>query len=223
MMNLTARRDSQSLLRHLVRTLLALVLIGLSLHSMAQGTFVEGKDYVPVDPPQPVENPGKVEVIFFFGYWCPHCNEFDPGFTSWSKKQGADVVIRHIPIAFMDSEVPLQRLFYTLDALGKEGELHSKVFAAIHQEQNPLNTLDLQMQFAQKNGIDPQKFKDLYNSFSVQSRVRRASQVAQSYGVDSVPFVTVDGKYQVPNQRNTFDILDFLVAAERKKMGPGKS
>jgi thiol:disulfide interchange protein DsbA len=215
-------------LRHVLGGLVAALACSLVLPVQAQlqgaaATPVEGRDYQRLDPQEPVETPGKIEIIFFFGYWCPHCNEFEPGFSDWSKKQAADVIIRHIPIAFADAQVPLQRLYYVLDTLGKEAELRTKVFAAIHVDQNPLNTLELQTQFAQKNGIDPKKFADLYNSFSVQTRVRRASQMAQAYGVDGIPFVTVDGKYRLGEQRNVFVVLDSLVAGERKSLPAGKS
>lgn len=201
------------------KALLALVFVGFALQTHAQGTPpAEGRDFERVDPVQPVETPGKVEVIFFFGYWCPHCNEFDPGFSAWTQKQAADVVIRHVPIAFNDGQVPLQRLYYVLDSLGQETALRSKVFAAIHVDQNPLNTPELQAQFAQKNGIDSKKYLDLYNSFSIQSRVRRATQMAQSYGVDGIPFVAVDGKYRLGERASVYTTLDYLVAAERKTL-----
>ena len=209
--------------RRLVLGLAALLLMVPSLPVLADSAPPgEGRDYQRIDPPQPIETPGKVEVIFFFGYWCPHCNEFDPGFLDWSKKQAADVAIRHVPIAFAAWQEPLQRLFYVLESLGKETELHSKVFAAIHVDHNPLNTLELQTQFVQNNGIDPKKYTDLYNSFSIQTRVRRATQMAQNYGVDGIPFVTVDGKYHLGEQANTFAVLDSLVANERKVLTAGK-
>ena len=189
--------------RRLVLGLAALLLMVPSLPVLADSAPPgEGRDYQRIDPPQPIETPGKVEVIFFFGYWCPHCNEFDPGFLDWSKKQAADVAIRHVPIAFAAWQEPLQRLFYV--------------------DHNPLNTLELQTQFVQKNGIDPKKYTDLYNSFSIQTRVRRATQMAQNYGVDGIPFVAVDGKYHLGEQANTFAVLDSLVANERKVLTAGK-
>jgi len=168
---------------------------------------------------QPTDSPGKIEVIEFFAYWCPHCNDFDPPLNEWIKRQGPDVVVRHVPIAFNDAQVPLQRIYYVLDALGKEPELRAKVFAAIHIDNNPLNTPDEQAAFAAKNGIDRKKYLDLYNSFSIQARVTRASQMAQAYGVDSVPTLAVDGKYTLGGRPNTLGVLDQLVAMERKSMG----
>ena len=39
------------------------------------GTPAEGKDYVKLAQPLAVA-PGKVEVVEFFWYGCPHCNAF---------------------------------------------------------------------------------------------------------------------------------------------------
>ena len=42
--------------------------------------------------PQPVSAPaGKVEVIEFFWYGCPHCYEFEPTIEAWVKKQGNNI------------------------------------------------------------------------------------------------------------------------------------
>jgi thiol:disulfide interchange protein DsbA len=44
----------------------------------AQGAPVEGQQYVRLSQPQPVLVPGKIEVIEFFWYGCPHCYAFEP-------------------------------------------------------------------------------------------------------------------------------------------------
>ena len=181
---------------------------------------VRGTNYVELSPPQPTEASGKIEVIEFFWYGCPHCNTFEPSLNDWIKKQAADVVVRHVPAAFNDSLVPHQRLYYALDALGKEADLRAKVFAAIHVERNPLNKEEMQADFVARNGIDRKKFIDTYNSFTVQSKTRRASQLAEGFGVDGVPMMAVNGKYTIPNAPNTLAVLDYLVARER--MGTAK-
>jgi len=204
------------------RNLLGIFLISLTSVALAQKvSFVEGKDYRLVKPAQAVETPaGKIEVIEFFWYGCPHCYSFESSLNDWIKKQAADVVVRHIPAAFNDSLVPHQRLYYALDALGKEADLRAKVFAAIHVERNPLNKEEIQADFVARNGIDRKKFIDTYNSFTVQSKTRRASQLAEGFGVDGVPMMAVNGKYTIPNAPNTLAVLDYLVARER--MGTAK-
>lgn len=200
------------------QTVLAALLLGYTCQALAQSTLQEGKDYQRLSIAQPTDSPGKIEVIEFFAFWCPHCNDFDPSLNEWIKHQGADVVVRHVPIAFSDAQVPLQRIYYALDALGKEPELRAKVFAAIHIDHDPLNTPDEQAAFAAKNGIDPKQYLNLYNSFSVQTHVARANQLAQAYGVDSVPTLAVNGKYTLGGRPNTLSVLDQLVASERKSL-----
>ncbi|HXC39679.1 MAG TPA: thiol:disulfide interchange protein DsbA/DsbL, partial [Burkholderiales bacterium] len=111
--------------------------------------------------------PGKVEVIEFFWYSCPHCNAFEPKLDAWVKKLPPDVVLKRVPVAFRDDFVPQQRLYYTLEAMGKVDELHAKVFRAIHTERQAINREDLIVEWVGKQGLDQAKFKELYNSFSV--------------------------------------------------------
>src|SRR3569832_1443197 len=126
----------------------------------------DGKDYRTLDKRAPVEAPaGKIEVVEFFWYNCPHCNAFEPTLQAWSKKLPEDVVLRRIPAAFRDDMVPQQRFFYTLEALGKVGELHTKVFDAIHKERLDLTKQPGIVDWVAKQGIDPQKFTEIYTSF----------------------------------------------------------
>ena len=191
--------------------LLAALTLATSVH--AQKAPREGIDYRIVKPAQPVEAPaGKVEVIEFFGYWCPHCDAFEPAMTDWAKKNAANVDVRFVPFAFHPSHIPFQKLYYTLAALGKESELRKKVFAAIHGEHSLSADVNSMADFAAKNDIDRKKFIDTFNSFSVQSRVNRANQIATAYGVDGVPMLGIGGKYLVSVQAQTIGNADYFVA-----------
>ena len=94
--------------------------------------YLTPRPTVPVDAP-----PGKVEVIEFFWYDCPHCNAFEPRLEAWPKKLPPDVVFNRVPGGFRDDFVPQQRLYYALEAMGKVDDLHAKVFYAIHVNHEP--------------------------------------------------------------------------------------
>ena len=52
--------------------------------SMGQsGKIEEGLDYRVLPIAQPVAVKGKVEVIEFFWYGCPHCYDFEPDISAW--------------------------------------------------------------------------------------------------------------------------------------------
>ena len=55
--------------------------------AMAQARqFKEGKDFKRLDKPVAPDAPaGKVDVIEFFWYSCPHCNAFEPTLDAWVK------------------------------------------------------------------------------------------------------------------------------------------
>ena len=161
----------------------------------AQGTPVEGTHYVKLNQALAVP-PGKIEVIEFFWYGCPHCNAFEPALEAWPKKLPADIAFRRVPVAFRDEPfVAHQKIFYALDAMGLIPTLHRKVFYAIHGERQKLDKpADIQA-FMQKNGVDGAKFIETFNSFSVQTKVRQASKLAADYKIDGVPAIGVQGRY----------------------------
>ena len=184
---------------------------------------VAGKDYTVLSTPQPVEAPaGKIEVIEFMWYGCPHCNEFDPYLEAWVKKQGPDVVFKRVPVAFRDDFIPHSKLYHAVDALGLANQLTPTIFHEIHVNKNYLLTPEDQAKFLAKNGVDPKKFMDAYNSFSTQSAIQRDKKLLEDFKIDGVPTLAVQGKYETgPAQTNslpgTIQVLDYLVAQVRAK------
>lgn len=182
----------------------------------------EGSDYLALDKRAPVEAPaGKVEVVEFFWYSCPHCNRFEPALEEWIKKAPKDVVVRRVPIAFRPDFEPQQRLYYVLEAMNKVQELHKKVFYAIHAEKQLLNTPDLIAAWVEKQGINKAKFLELYNSFSIATKARKATQLQDAYKIDGVPALGVAGRFYTSGSlaqtmERALIITDYLINEVRK-------
>ncbi len=157
---------------------------------------VNGVDYRTLEQPQPTEAGGnKVEVIEFFWYACPHCNALEPALNDWVKKQGDNILFKRVPVNFRESFVPQQRLYYTLEEMGKLDEMHAKVFQAIHNGRQTLDTDASVIEFIEKQGIDKKEFVKRYNSFSVSAKVTRAKYLQGAYNVDGVPMIAIGGRY----------------------------
>ena len=183
---------------------------------------VAGTDYTVLQAAQPVDAQGKIEVIEFMWYGCPHCNEFDPYLEAWVKKQGPDVVFKRVPVAFRDDFIPHSKMYHALDALGLADKLTPAVFNEIHVKKNYLLTPEAQATFLATQGVDKKKYMDAYNSFSTQSDLQRDTKLMQDYKIDGVPTLAVQGKYETgPATTNslpgTIQVLDFLVAQIRAK------
>jgi thiol:disulfide interchange protein DsbA len=182
----------------------------------------EGTDFLSIGKPAPTEAPaGKVEVVEFFWYSCPHCNAFEPKLEAWIKAAPKDVYIRRVPVAFRDDFVPQQRLFYTLEAMNKLDEMHRKVFYAIHNEHQKVDTQETIAAWIEKQGLDKAKFLELYNSFSIQTKARKGSQLQDAFKVQGVPALGIAGRFytdgsQAGNMDKALAVTDYLVAEVRK-------
>ena len=185
-------------------------------------TPVAGTEFDVVEPRVAVEAPvGKIEVVEFFWYNCPHCNAFEPRLAQWVAKLPKDVAFRRVPIAFKADFVPQQRLFFALEAMGLVEKLHAKVFAAIHGEKLNLSTPEAITEWVARQGVDKAKFMEHYNSFSVITKSSKATQLQNAYKVEGVPALGVAGRFytdgtKAGSMERTLQVVEFLLTEIRK-------
>ena len=188
--------------------------------------FKSGKDFLTLDRPLATESgTGKVELIEFFWYSCPHCNMFEPSFAQWVKNAPKDVMVRRMPVSFRDDFAPQQRLFFTIEAMNLMETLHPKVFAAIHVEKLLLNTDASVLAWAEKQGVDKAKFNEVYKSFGVASKLKRAVQLQNEYKVEGVPSLGVAGRYYIDgtlagSMDRALKVAESLIAQARTAPAP---
>jgi protein dithiol oxidoreductase (disulfide-forming) len=183
-----------------------------------------GPPYSLLNPPQPTDGSGKVEVIEFFWYGCPHCYALEPAVNAWLKTAPKDVVFKRIPAFPSDAWGRDALMYYTLEAMGLLDTYHEKVFDAIHRDKVNFASNSKRDEWFKANGIDPAKFAEVEKSFAVVSKLSRARQLTQSYKVDSVPRIIVNGKYvtsaeQAGGVDKLFPEVDQLIAMARKDKG----
>lgn len=206
---------------------LVLVVGGLFASFMATAgavELVEGKDFQRLKSPASIQPGQKIEVIEFFSYGCPHCNDLEPYLETWMKTIPADVQFRRVPVMFQERWKALARVYYTLDAMGEENKLSMSVFNAIHVGNVPLYQDKAFFDWAASKGLDKAKVAEIYGSFGIDSKLKRALVLAQEYNIQAVPTMIVDGKFMTSSDRigghaNVPAALDALIAkarAERK-------
>jgi thiol:disulfide interchange protein DsbA len=193
-----------------------------SASAWAQQAFRSGKDYITLDKAVATEaGSGKIEVLEFFWYSCPHCNVFEPAFEQWAKNAPKDVVVRRIPVAFREDFVPQQRLYFTLEAMNLVEKMHIRVFTAIHGEKQMLNSDAAVLAWAEKQGIDKAKFEQTYKSFGVATKAKRAVQLQNDYKIEGVPSLGVAGRYYIDgtlagSMPRALQVADSLIAQVRQ-------
>ena len=201
----------------------AVALSGLGLPGIASASPaapVEGTDYTLLKTPLTLPRTGKVEVIEFFWYGCPHCNAFEPTIEPWIAKLPADVHFHRVPVQFNALQEIHQRIYYTWEMLGLLDRMHAKTFARFHVQRKPINSEDDMLEFAKESGLDAAKVKATWDSFGMTSKIRQALQLSDDYRVDGVPMIGIHGRYTTsPSMGGPHECLataDTLIAQLRK-------
>ena len=215
-MNLTRRAFHRYLLA-------ALAVTALPVHSrVARATpLIEGRDYELILPPQPGDSPGRIEVIEFFSYGCPHCKDFHPLVMAWASRLPKDVSFRRVPVSFGRAAwANLARLYRSLEAIGELARLDDAVFRAIHDTRTNLYTDKAILHWVRRQGVDEKRFSSAFQSFGVNTQLARDEQLTRSYKVQGVPLLTVAGRYAVTGQAakglaDLLPIADGLIAMAR--------
>ncbi len=178
-----------------------------------------GENYTVLSQPQPTQSGNKIEVLEFFFYGCSHCFKLHPLLSAWEKKMPKDVELTFVPAIFNPTWETMGRTFYALEALGQRVKLHDDLYNAWNVSNMDLTDEAKVTDFVAQHGIDRKKFSDAYNSFSMQSKVTRAKQMGQSYGIRGTPTLIVDGKYLITglHPAETIDVLNTLIDKARKE------
>lgn len=195
------------LFNSLIRRTLAVttIMTGLMLMPFAQAQAQTEGRYQTLKAVQPSETSGKIEVLEFFAYTCPHCKAMEPLVEKWSATLLGDVALQRVPVAFNANMADLQKLYYTLENMERL-DLHPAVFKALHDERKSIITESEIIKWAEDQGLDPEIFGDIFRSFGIQARVNRANELAKNYQIEGTPSIAVGGQFVTsPSMANSYE------------------
>jgi protein dithiol oxidoreductase (disulfide-forming) len=218
--------------RELLAALCASPALWLAPEGRAQAPSIpqEGSEFTVLSSPQPTDPPGKIEVLDFFWYGCPHCYAFLPELEAWRKRLASDVAFKHVPVTLNPGTEAHTKIFYALQSLGKVDELHIKVFDALQIKRMRMLDTDEIADFMAANGIARDKWLAAFNSFSVAGGLNRARLTARAYLVDSTPTLACDGRFVTsPAMGHSYSpggvlgVMDYLLDRARRDHALRKS
>ncbi len=205
------------------KLVLLLLLVSPVLMAEEAVSFQENENYFEIFPNYPSSEKGKVDVQEFFWYNCPHCYEFEPFLEPWVAKKPEDINFSQVPALFGKSGRLHAELYYALEAMGKLPDLHLKIFKAIHEEGQRLESREVIESFLQGQGVDLLVYRQAVASFGVQTKVNRAEELGTRYMLKSVPTVVVNGTYrtgQVNSYEQKIELIDYLIDKVRQEPTP---
>jgi thiol:disulfide interchange protein DsbA len=192
------------------------LLFGLAFAALAHAagdTFEAGKNWFPVEPPQPTSTGDKVEIVEVFSYACPACNVFQPTVDKLKAALPANAELVYLPASFRpDEDWPVfQRAYYTAQALGIADKTHQATFDAVwkedgtlhiadpttHRPIKPMPTIEIVAALYAKFGVKAEDVVATAKSFAINAKMKNADAQLKAYGVDSTPSLIVNGKYRL--------------------------
>ncbi len=200
-------------------------LLAVQAWAVEEGAVVEGIDYTELTRPQPTESREKIEVLEVFMYSCPHCFYLEPTLDKWLATKPENVTFDRMPALFGAKVIPHAKAYYAAELIGKGEQFHLPLFWALHENKQTIWDEEALVTFAETQGIDGKEFRNAYHSFDVDMRVRRAAEMREHFGIDSVPTIIVNGKYrtspaQVGSRKKLIRVIDHLIGIESGKETP---
>tara|TARA_Y100001936_G_scaffold170073_1_gene166320 strand:- start:717 stop:1325 length:609 start_codon:yes stop_codon:yes gene_type:complete len=202
------------MLKHIQYSLLVLFVILTSNNVFAQ-------KYAQISTEKQTES-DQIIIYEFFWYGCPHCFNLEPTMDRIEADLDKDAKVVKVPVALRDSWLPHAKLYYSLSQMDVIDNIHNLIFEEIHIENNRLDNEDVMAQFLGKNGIDTKDFSEKYNSYGTEARIKKASNLARKYQINSVPTIVVNGKYLtsgsfVSSYDELYSVVNLLVERERNE------
>ena len=189
--------------------------------ALAQG---QGKyAYTELKQQQPAETTsGKIEVLEFFWYGCPHCYTLEPTLETWLKKLPKDVQFVRVPAILSEQWQSDAAIFYTFEAMNLTDKLHKPFFDAIHRDGLRTSSQQALAEWLKKQGVDDKRFFDTMRSMGVDTRVRRAAHLTLAYRINGTPAMAIRGRYTVSAEQGRshngmVETVDHLIGLARKQ------
>lgn len=206
---------------------LALSLLLVSQLGLAQDEpYQEGVHYFIIDQTPAQNDSGIVEVTELFSYACSHCNTFEPYMQSWMKSKPENAKLNRIAVAFgRRAWEMMARGYITAEMLGIVEESHIAMMDAIWKHGKQFRNLDELADFYSGFGVERKAFIDTFNSFAVDSQLRKSQRDVQLFGITGTPSLVVARKYRITSNKDVrdfnamLDVVNYLVEKETTASG----
>lgn len=143
----------------------------------------------------------KVTVVEFADLQCPACASVQPGLKSILEKHKGNVnfVFRHFPLSIHRNAIKAAEAAEAAGEQGKFWEMAETLYTFQSNWQAENNPTELFIEYAEKLGLDTEKFKKDIESGKYGAKIQKGIEDGLGYGVNSTPtFFVNDKKVETP-------------------------
>lgn len=168
--------------------------------------------------------PGKVKVIEFADFYCPHCHQFDEtGLPLLVKEFGSKLEVTMVGFPVIRGKLPTPfDMYEQAKMMGKGNEMKTVLFRTIHKDKID-GVLDRSIRdvLIREVGLDPKAFEDGMAGGKPAKAVEDGKRWGERIKVSSTPSILLDGNIKVdgPNMTpdNVIMIIRSILENDRKK------
>ena len=168
--------------------------------------------------------PGKVKVMEFADFYCPHCHQFDEtGLPLLVKEFGSKLEVTMVGFPVIRGKLPTPfDMYEQAKMMGKGNEMKTVLFRTIHKDKID-GVLDRSIRevLIREVGLDPKAFEDGMAGGKPAKAVEDGKRWGERIKVSSTPSILLDGNIKVdgPNMTpdNVIMIIRSILENDKKK------
>ncbi len=144
---------------------------------------------------------GKVLLLEFADFYCPHCHLFERVVASKLKKEfGERLEVRLIGFPVIRGKLPTAfEMYEQARAMGKGSEMKEVLFRTIHKEEIHVFDRGLRSLLLREVGLEAKSFEEGLASGKPYKALEQGIAWGQRVQVKHTPTVVLDGNLLVPN------------------------
>ena len=166
--------------------------------------------------------PGKVKLIEFADFYCPHCHRFDgEGLALLQKEFGNKLEATMVGFPVIHGKLPTPfDMYEQAKLMGKGNEMKAVLFRTIHKDKMT-GVLDRSLRegLIKEVGLDPKAFEEGMASGKPAKIFEEGRKWGERIKVQQTPTVLIDGniKAETIDPENLKLIIQSILDADRKK------
>jgi protein dithiol oxidoreductase (disulfide-forming) len=199
----------------------ALLALGTSSGVFAATPELRGKFEVLKDE-KSTHQPGKVKLIEFADFYCPHCHRFDgEGVAILKKEFGDKVEVTMVGFPVFQGKLPTPfDMYEQARAMGKGDEMKKVLFRTIHTDKmTGVFDRSLREALIKEVGLDPKAFEEGMASGKPARALEESKKWGERIKVQQTPTVLIDGNIKVEqiDPDNLKLVIHSILDADKKK------
>jgi thiol:disulfide interchange protein DsbA len=165
--------------------------------------------------------PGKVQLVEFADFYCPHCHRFDgEGVPLLQKEFGKKLDVTMVGYPVMPGKLPTAfDMYEQAKAMGKGDEMKRVLFRIIHKDKIGILDRTIRELLIREVGLDPVAFEAGLSSAKPAKAFEEGRKWGDRIKVQQTPTVLLDGNIKVEqiDPENLKTVIQSILDGDVKK------